>query len=353
MTILAAALAVPAGAQNPDALMDGGAAAEQEKAAAEQEKTAAQEKTVTAEELADMLEADAKALLGAPYSYGARGPKAFDCSGFTGYVYGRYGITLGRSSRDQANDGRAVEGDLSKLQKGDLLIFGGRRSSIGHVGMFLHMDPGGRSGTFIHSARGGVQISHTNEPYYAARFRGARRIIPDFVKNPEGECGFSDSEFENVVFRPDTLTLGADDRRIILLSDGSWLLVDGDGRMSRPAADSSFVLGSNGRWKSVAKSPVTIPGTARPAAAGQTESAEAPSVTDTTGTADAASDNRQKPETVNEAAQVQQPVYHTVRQGDTLYRIATANHTSVKAICALNGIKETTILQIGRKLRIK
>ena len=31
--------------------------------------------------------------------------------------------------------------------------------------------------------------------------------------------------------------------------------------------------------------------------------------------------------------------------------IAKKYHTSVKAICKLNGIKETTVLQIGRKLK--
>lgn len=45
--------------------------------------------------------------------------------------------------------------------------------------------------------------------------------------------------------------------------------------------------------------------------------------------------------------------YYTIRSGDTLLAIAHRNGTSVKAICQLNGIKESTILQIGRKLRIK
>lgn len=45
--------------------------------------------------------------------------------------------------------------------------------------------------------------------------------------------------------------------------------------------------------------------------------------------------------------------YHTVKQGDTLYAIAKKYHTTVDKICRLNKIKETTILQIGRKLRVK
>lgn len=45
--------------------------------------------------------------------------------------------------------------------------------------------------------------------------------------------------------------------------------------------------------------------------------------------------------------------YYKVRSGDTLSRIAKRNGTTVKRLCQLNGIKETTVLQIGRKLRIR
>ena len=45
--------------------------------------------------------------------------------------------------------------------------------------------------------------------------------------------------------------------------------------------------------------------------------------------------------------------YHTVRNGDTLYSIARKYGTTVKHICQLNGIKETTVLQVGRRLRVR
>lgn len=45
--------------------------------------------------------------------------------------------------------------------------------------------------------------------------------------------------------------------------------------------------------------------------------------------------------------------YYKVKQGDTLSGIAKKYRTSVKRLCQLNKIKETTILQIGRKLRVK
>lgn len=45
--------------------------------------------------------------------------------------------------------------------------------------------------------------------------------------------------------------------------------------------------------------------------------------------------------------------YHKVRSGDTLSGIAKKYGTTVKALCRLNGIKETKILQIGQKIRVR
>lgn len=45
--------------------------------------------------------------------------------------------------------------------------------------------------------------------------------------------------------------------------------------------------------------------------------------------------------------------YHTVRSGDTLGALARKYGTSVSRICQLNGIKSTSILRIGQKLRVR
>ena len=45
--------------------------------------------------------------------------------------------------------------------------------------------------------------------------------------------------------------------------------------------------------------------------------------------------------------------YYKVRAGDTLSEIATKNNTTILKICQLNGIRQTTSLQIGRSLRVK
>ncbi|MCR5114639.1 MAG: peptidoglycan DD-metalloendopeptidase family protein [Bacteroidales bacterium] len=46
-------------------------------------------------------------------------------------------------------------------------------------------------------------------------------------------------------------------------------------------------------------------------------------------------------------------VYYTIRKGDNLGKIAKKYHTTISKLCKLNHIKETTILQIGRKLRVR
>ena len=45
--------------------------------------------------------------------------------------------------------------------------------------------------------------------------------------------------------------------------------------------------------------------------------------------------------------------YYRVRSGDTLGAIAGRNRTTVSKICQLNGIRPTTVLQIGKNLRVR
>ncbi|TSA24804.1 MAG: LysM peptidoglycan-binding domain-containing protein [Bacteroidetes bacterium] len=46
-------------------------------------------------------------------------------------------------------------------------------------------------------------------------------------------------------------------------------------------------------------------------------------------------------------------VYHKIKSGDTLGHLAVKYHTSVKEICAMNNIRSTTTLRIGRVLRVR
>ncbi len=66
--------------------------------------------------------------LGAPYRYGADGPDAFDCSGYTRYVYGRLGKSLPHSSSAQRQAATPVS--RSDARPGDLVFI------PGHVGIY-------------------------------------------------------------------------------------------------------------------------------------------------------------------------------------------------------------------------
>ena len=45
--------------------------------------------------------------------------------------------------------------------------------------------------------------------------------------------------------------------------------------------------------------------------------------------------------------------YYTIRSGDTLYKIARKNGTTVKAICRLNNINQNATLRVGKRIRVR
>ncbi|MBO4757942.1 MAG: C40 family peptidase [Bacteroidales bacterium] len=322
--------------------------------------------TLSAAQVADLLIEEAYKHIGTPYRYGARGPKAFDCSGFTGYVYRQLGIELSRSSKDQARDGRPVEGTYADMQKGDIIIFGARanRKSIGHVGIFIEMMPDGQDFTFIHAAtHGGVTVSHIKEEYYAVRFLGARRILPDFdIEVPEPEV--EPIDFEAVygnVFLPikDTLSLGEGDRRIVLFGDGRWAAVNEDGSLSEAGSESDpglgarIILNPSGTWQVMAArtSSMRVPSLAAGNAAGASSTAAASAATAQQSAAGtAASQTGTSAAAAGDSAEAQ---YHVIKSGDTLDKISKTYHTTIDRLCELNGITRKTILHIGRRLRVR
>ena len=65
------------------------------------------------------------------------------------------------------------------------------------------------------------------------------------------------------------------------------------------------------------------------------------------------SSNLFKEQDKKEQAEREAMRYHKIRSGDTLGAIARKYGTTVNNICRLNGIKPTTILRIGRTLRVR
>jgi len=125
----------------------------------------------TADDLAGKVIDYAKDFLGCAYSYGADGPKSFDCSGFTMYVFKHFDIDLPHSSASQAKKGSQVK--KSDLIPGDLVFFKTSSKGISHVGIYIG------KGDFIHASTGGgkVEITSLSETYYNKRYVTARRIL--------------------------------------------------------------------------------------------------------------------------------------------------------------------------------
>lgn len=102
----------------------------------------------------------ARSKLGSAYVWGAVGPSTFDCSGLMLWAYKQAGLTLPRSSRQQATFGAPVPRD--QLQPGDLVFY---YSPVSHVGMYVG------NGMMVHAPETGdvVKVSPLQNQYVGAR----------------------------------------------------------------------------------------------------------------------------------------------------------------------------------------
>ncbi|WP_189272991.1 C40 family peptidase, partial [Kitasatospora griseola] len=71
---------------------------------------------------------------GSDYVSGATGPNTFDCSGLMVWAYAKAGVSLPRTSQEQATVGANVGTDWHNAQPGDLVIYKSDRS---HVAMYI------------------------------------------------------------------------------------------------------------------------------------------------------------------------------------------------------------------------
>ena len=78
---------------------------------------------------------NAKQFLGNPYVYGGTSlTNGADCSGFTMRIFEHFGVTTGRTSRDQAANGKEIS--LDQIQPGDLLFYASGKT-INHVALYI------------------------------------------------------------------------------------------------------------------------------------------------------------------------------------------------------------------------
>lgn len=123
--------------------------------------------------LRDRIVGSARKFIGVPYTWGGTSRKTgFDCSGLAMAVYQLNGLNLPRSSSAQWHAGAHV--DQAQMSKADLVFFATSRGSrISHVGIYVG------SGRFIHAPGHGknIRITSLSNPYFEARFRGARTYL--------------------------------------------------------------------------------------------------------------------------------------------------------------------------------
>jgi cell wall-associated NlpC family hydrolase len=118
----------------------------------------------------------AREYLGVRYVLGGTTPRAFDCSGFTRYVFERYGIALPRTAHEQAGVGIApFPGDL---RPGDLLFFYGGRGAQ-HIALYVGGD------TIIHASSSAKRVKldlmttqGRRRGWFRNRLIAVRRVLP-------------------------------------------------------------------------------------------------------------------------------------------------------------------------------
>jgi cell wall-associated NlpC family hydrolase len=80
----------------------------------------------------------ARKFLGTPYVWGGNTPGGWDCSGFTKYILGNFGVNLPRVSFQQANHGVRLS-NLSEARAGDLIAWdnSSRNNGADHIAIYL------------------------------------------------------------------------------------------------------------------------------------------------------------------------------------------------------------------------
>ena len=111
--------------------------------------------------------------VGAAYVWGGAGPKGFDCSGFTQYVYKQFGLSLPHSSEGQYSTryGTMIS-NVDDLRPGDIVFFiNTYKRGISHVGIYV----GGGNVVQAMSPKLGVGVANLNGGYWAEHYYGAIR----------------------------------------------------------------------------------------------------------------------------------------------------------------------------------
>lgn len=111
-----------------------------------------------------------KNYIGVPYVFGGTTPSGFDCSGFTAYVYAKFGKSLPRTAAAQYSATSRV--DKNDLQAGDLVFFSNTyKSGVSHVGIYIG------DGKMVDASGDHVQIDDITSGYWASHYTSGGRYV--------------------------------------------------------------------------------------------------------------------------------------------------------------------------------
>lgn len=119
----------------------------------------------------------ARSCIGIPYKYGGTSRRAFDCSGFTQYVYQKAGYSIPRTASTQyASGSGTIIYSKSKLSVGDLVFFRdpkiARGKACSHVGIYIG------NGQVIHcSSSKGVTTGSIYSGYLSTYYKCGKHIV--------------------------------------------------------------------------------------------------------------------------------------------------------------------------------
>lgn len=267
----------------------------------------------------------AKTLQRRPYRTGATGPYAFDCSGFTLHCYKKLGITLDRTSAQQAKQGKKIR-NRKHLKPGDLVCFNGSKidRNVGHVGIVVETD--GKEFQFIHaSSSKGIMISSSETEYYDERYITGRRITAD--KRLRRAIKKLEKAKEDSI----AIANGLPVQEPTISEEGTEHKKDKKNRHQKTEKE------NEGH-----KTP--------------TETKPGPKDTPVTPAQPADKTTTKEDSTKVEPAKVVKDAlggqYHTVVKGDTLYNIAKRTGCTVQQLQEWNNLKDNA-LSIGQKLKVK
>jgi len=115
-----------------------------------------------------------------PYQDGAEGPNSFDCPGFNKFVYKELGITLPKTTGQQASAGKKIKSKKS-LKDGDLVFFmaGNDKKVIAFTGIVSKKKPGDSFDFLYVSSSDGVTIASDSNELFADSFLYGSRVTSD------------------------------------------------------------------------------------------------------------------------------------------------------------------------------